>query len=177
MKSQAEFGIDWERKPFSSEGAKIVELAVDATLEFLRGQPSVFLKQYRPEPDAERYRQVAAPIILAAVDALAKKTDVVAEPSEDAERWLADQGSDWQAVSSIIHALSSAGMVEFQPMESPEGFACRFRLADDLQAKFDDQSAGEEDAHSPFDESIAETLLAMTAPDHSKDHDGDQNDA
>jgi len=176
VKSQAELGIDWERKPVSSEGEKIVELAVDATLEFLRGQPSVFLQQHRPKPDAERYRQVATPIVLAAVDALVTKTDVVAEPSEDVERWLAEHGSDWQAVSSIIHALSAVGMVEFQHMESPDGFACRFRLSDDLQAKLFGQTAESEPARPRSKDSIAETLLAMSAADCSKDRDADQND-
>ncbi len=159
---QAESGIDWDRKPVSSEGEKIVEMAVDATLKFLRGRPSVFLEQFRPEPDAERYRQVATPIVLAAIDALVTKTEVVAEPSKDVETWLAEHGSDWQAVSSVIQALSTVGMVEFRDMEHPEGFACRYRLSDDLQAKILGQTAGEEEAPRRSDGSIAETLVAMS---------------
>jgi len=161
VKSQAELGIDWERKPVSAEGEKIVAHAVDATLAFLRGQPSVFLKQHRPEPDAERLRQVATPIVLAAVDALARESEVVAEPSEGAGRWLVDYNSDWQAVRSIIHALSAVGMVEFQSIDRAEGFACRYRLSGDLQAKLFGQTAEPETARPRSEGSIAETLIEM----------------
>lgn len=153
MCGRLEHPIDWHRQVVTEIDRYVVNHFADASLVFLRSMDDV-RERYEAEEDVQRYREIATPIILAALDAFGDETSAVSQASDEALEWLAERNADWGAATNALYATVHVKMLD---VLSDNPNSCRYRLSAEaleiVQAAIDEEEdEGDDLDHSrPLD--------------------------
>jgi hypothetical protein len=137
--------VDWTRSLLTDNDREVADYAIAASLEFLRSMESV-RPQYEAQADIERYRAIATPIILAAVDAYHKGDQAIMRDCEATGEWLAQCGADWGDATTALLATMEGGLLELKTKGGLDGGEFWFWLSE-RGAQFLSNLPSEEQQH------------------------------
>jgi hypothetical protein len=120
--------VKWDRKPESQEEELILHFAISDSLDFLRGMDGV-RERYQADEDVERFKDIATPIVLAAIEASKQDVVAVVQASAEATGWLEARNSDWGEATNALHAIVAVDHLQFRASENRDGSEWHYELA------------------------------------------------